>query len=220
MSETKVPDNKAYKVTLILLVGLAAFSTALKDLNSLQEMVSNVREFSTKWRGTDLVMLNVESVSSIDSCPDTQAQPIKSSVESDSIERVAPDRGMDRIWGTEPQVGGKVELVASKRAERSMSVTRARHARARNLSHEISAKRRDGRWPARFEFKTFDHVVTLDLPINATDIEALGNEIPRDVSLSLLRKMNRKQTHGKIDNGSREFILKRFERSISSRRAS
>ena len=36
MNETKVPENRAYKVTLILLVGLAAFSTAMKDLNRLQ----------------------------------------------------------------------------------------------------------------------------------------------------------------------------------------
>ena len=60
MNETKVPENRAYKVTLILLVGLAAFSTAMKDLNRLQEMVSSVQEFTSQWRGTDLVMLNEE----------------------------------------------------------------------------------------------------------------------------------------------------------------
>lgn len=220
MSETKVPENKAYKVTLILLVGLAAFSTALKDLNNLQDMVSSVRDFSTKWRGTDLAMLNVESVPIIESCPDNRTHPIESSDESDSIESVVPDRGIESVWGSEPEVGGKVEMVASRRADHRMAVTRARHTLARNAVKELSAKRRDGGWPARFEFKTFDHVVTLDLPLNSGDIEAFETGMPRDVSLGLLRKVNRKQTHGKIENGSREFILKRFERSISTRRAS
>ncbi len=62
-------------MTLILLLGLAAFSTAMRELNRLQEMVSSVHGFTSQWRGADLVTLNEKPVSiqgtipAIESCP-------------------------------------------------------------------------------------------------------------------------------------------------------
>jgi hypothetical protein len=228
MNEPKVPEGRAFKVTLILLVGLAAFSTAVKDLNRLHKMVSSVQDLTSQWRGTDLAMLNVESISTNESCPESSSLLVNSSVESDSSESVAPARGMGSVssdyWATtEPEVGGKVELVAGRKANRSVPATRAKYALARNLNEEISAKRQVSRWPAHFEFKTFDRIVTMGLPITVvTDIEAgaLETEVSSDFPLSLLRKISRKQSHGKTDNGRPELILKRFERNNSSRRAS
>lgn len=228
MNQTKVPENRAYKVTLILLVGLAAFSTAMKDLNRLHEMISSVQEFTSQWRGNDLVTLNEKPISTNESCPNDSPQLVHSSAESGSSDGIAPARGieierMDYETITEPEVGGKVELVASKKANRNMpQLARAKYAPTRNLKEEISAKRRDSHWPARFEYKTFDRTVTLDLPITmVSDIkaDALETEVSPDFPLSLLGRINRKQSHGKTDNGRREFMLKRFERNNSSRRA-
>ena len=230
MNKNKVPENRAYKVTLILLVGLAAFSTAMKDLNRFQEMVSSVQEFTSQWRGTELVMLDVESISTNESCPNDIQQLINSSAESDSSDGIAPARGIeiernDYETITEPEVGGKVELVARKKASRNVPhLARAKYAPARHLNEEISAKRRDIHWPARFEYKTFERAVTLDLPMTmVTDIktDALETEVSPDFPQSLLGRINRKQS-GKTDNGRREFMLmlKRFERSNTSRRAS
>lgn len=228
MSQIKVPENRAYKVTLIVLVGLAAFSTAMKDLNRLQEMVSSVKEFTGQWHGTDLVMLNVESISPSESCPNDSPQLINPSSESGSSEGIAPARDneiemMDYETITEPEVGGKVELVASRKVNRNVPrLAGAKYAQGRNLEGEISAMRRAGHGPTRFEYKTFDRTVTVELPITMlTDIkaDAFEAEVSPDFSLSLLGKIGRKQSHGRTDSARREFMLKRFERNIASRRA-
>lgn len=233
MKETKVPENRAYKVTLILLVGLAAFSTAMKDLNRLQEMVKSIHGFTSQWGATDLVALNEQpvstTISTTESCPEASRQPINFAAESDSTDSIAQVRGLeiesiDYETVTEPEVGAKVELVGSKKVSRTVpQLSRVKFAQSRNLKEEISAKRRDRQWPAHFEFKTFDRTVRLDLPITMfTDIkrEALEAEVSPDFPPSLLDKINRKQSPGKSDNGRREIMIKRFERSFNSRRAS
>ncbi len=230
MNQPKVPENRAFNVTLILLVSLAAFSTAMKDLNNLQEMVSSVQEFTSQWRAADLVMLDVESISTRELCPNDSPPMINSSAESGSCDGIAPVRGteIERIdceTLTEPEVGGKVQMVAGQKANRNVSsLARAKYAPARNLKQETSKKRRDSHWPANFEYKTFDRAVTLDFPLTkVTDIkDAIENEVPPNFPLSLLGRMNRKQSHGKTDNGRREFMImiKRFECNSSSRRAS
>ncbi|MGI8899249.1 MAG: hypothetical protein ACR2IB_12745 [Pyrinomonadaceae bacterium] len=228
MNEIKVPENRAYKVTLILLVGLAAFSTAMKDLNRLQEMVSSIQEFTSQWRGSDLVTLKDKSISSGESCPNDAPQLVNSSSESGSSDGVASARGIevetiDLETITKPEVGGKVELVASKKVNRNLpQLVRAKYAPGKHLKEENSVKRRDSPWPTRIEYKKFDREITLDLPMMmVTDIkaDALETEVSPDFPLSLLGRINRKQ-HGKTDNGRREFIFKRFERLNSSRRAS
>ncbi|MCM3901887.1 MAG: hypothetical protein ND866_09295 [Pyrinomonadaceae bacterium] len=222
MNETKVPENKAYKVTLILLVGLAAFSTAMRDLNRLKEMVSGVQEFTSQWRGTD----SVAPVSTFESCPNDIRKLINSSVESGSGDVIALAGGneveeIDCETIAEPEVGARVELVGSKKSNRSVA-HRARYAPARNLKEEISLTRRRGNWPARFEYKTFDRTVTVDLPmmmVNDIKGDLQTNGSP-DFPLSLLGRISRKQSHSKTETGRREFMIKRFERISSSRRAS
>jgi hypothetical protein len=228
MNENKVPENRAFKVTLILLVGLAAFSTAMKDLNRLQVMVGSVQEFTSQWRGTDLAMLNVDSITANKLCPNDSRQLINSFPESGvrdgNAQAIGNEiEGIDCETIAEPEVGGKVEPVVNMNATRSAPrLGRARNVPTRNLKDEISARRREGHWPVRFEYKTFDRSVTLDLPMTMiTDIkaDALETDSP-DFPVSLLGRMSRKQLHGKTDNGRRELILKRFERNISFRRAS
>lgn len=224
MNETKVPENKAYKVTLIVLVGLAAFSTAIKDLNRLQEIVSSVREFTSQSRGTEVAMLNVDSIPANESCPNDSPE-INASTESGSSNDNAQASGIEieRIVYDEPEIGGNVELVSSRKVNRNVpNSARAKYALAKNLKAEISAKHQDGNWPAHFEFKTSARTVTLDLPVTMlTNIkaEALEAELSRDLPLSLLGRINRKQSHGKTDNVRRE-VIKRLERSYGSRRAS
>jgi len=228
MSQTKVSENRAYKVTLIVLVGLAAFSTAMKDLNRLQEMVSSVKEFAGQWHGTDLVMLNVESISTNESCPNDSTQLINPSPESGSSEGIAPARDteiemIDYETITEPEVGGKVELIASSKVNRNLPrLAGARYAQGRNLEGEISTMRREGHGPARFEYKTFDRTVTVELPITMLadmKADAFEAEVSPDFSLSLLGKIGRKQSHGRTDSLRREFMLKRYGRNMASRRA-
>ncbi len=231
MNQTKLPENRAYKVTLIVLVGLAAFSTAMRDLNRLQEIVGSIREFTGQWRGTDRVMLNVESLSTNELCPSNSTQLINSSAETSSGEGIPlaasiEDERFDCETFPEPEVGGNVELVASRKAKLHVPrLARANHAPARNLkSEEISAQRRDSHWPARFEYKTLDRIVTSDLPMTMlTDIktDAFEIEVSPDFLLSLPGAPNRQHSPDRTHSGKREFMLmlKRFERN-SSRRVS
>ena len=156
-------------------------------------------------------------------------QLINSSAESGSSDGItlARDLEVERSITRpllNPKLVARSNWLASKKANRNVPhLARAKYAPARNLKEEISAKRRDGHWPAHFEFKTFDRTVTLDLPmtmvndIKADDLEA---EVSPDFPLSLLGRISRKQSRGKTDNVRREFMIKRFERSISSRPAS
>lgn len=235
MNETKVPENRAYKVTLILLLGLAAFTTAMKELNRLHAMVSSVHEFTRQWRGTDLVTLNgkpgsiQEAISTSESCLNDNPSPINSSAESGSSDVIAAATDgyverMDYETITEPEVGAKVDLIAGKRASRNAPrLARVKYAPTRNLKEEIASIRLNNNWPARFEFKTLDRRVTLELPMSmVADIkaDAFENEVSPDFLLGLLGKIDRKQSRGKSETHRRELIIKRFERSISSRRAS
>ncbi len=238
MNKTKQLENKAYKVTLIVLVGLAAFSTAMRDLNRLREMVSGVHEFTSQWQGTDLVMLDDTTISTpvstpfsaTGSCPNKSPEQINSSAGSGESDGTSPatnneiDSVDDYDTVNEPEVGGKVELLASTKMNRTVpQLVRARYAPARTPRNESFAKRRDSHWPAHFEFRTHDRVVTLDLPVTMIhDMKAdeFEGEVSPDFPLSLLGRTNRKQSHGKTDNGRREIMIKRLERSFSSRRAS
>lgn len=229
MNDTKVPENRAYKVTLILLVGLAAFSTAMKDLNRLREMASSVQEFASQWRGTDLVTLNEKPISipNTGSCPHELINRGSESGSSDAIAGANIDVESDYETITQPEFGGNVELFVSTKPNRDVPrlarAVASRNAPARNSKAEMSAKLRDGHWPVRFEYKTDDRAVTLDLPITMLTrikADALDPDGSPDSPLSLLGKINRKQWQGKSDNIRREFMIKRFERSFSSRRAS
>lgn len=232
MNKTKQLENKAYKVTLMVLVGLAAFSTAMRDLNRLRGMLSSVHEFTRQWQGTDLVMLNDETISipvMTETCPNKSPEPINSWAGSGESDDTSPatDNEIDSTDSDnvhEPEVGGKVELQASRKMNRNVpQLARAKYAPARTPRGEISAKLRGGQWPSHFEFRTNDRIVTLDLPMTMIhDMKGDDFEggVSPDFTLSLLGKTNRKQSHGKTDNGRREIMIKRFERSLSSRRAS
>ena len=227
MNETKAPENRAYKVTLIVLVGLAAFSTAMRDLNRLKGVVSSVHEFTSQWQGTDSVALNENSSPANESCPHDLQKVLNASDESGSVDAI-PLPGnveMEKIEcesDTDAEVGGKVELIASKKVSNVAQLARANYAPARNLKDEISDMRRNGKWPTRFEYKTFDRTVTLDLPVTMIgDIKSeLGSDTSPSFTFGLLDKLSRKHSHIKFDNGKREFMIKRFERITNSRRSS
>ncbi|MCM3869471.1 MAG: hypothetical protein ND895_02070 [Pyrinomonadaceae bacterium] len=234
MNETKKPENRAYKVTLILLLGLAAFTTAMKELNRLHEMVSSVHGFARQWRGSDLVTrkekpASIEvTVPSIESCPNDGTSAINSSAESglSGLIAAATDgyvEKMDYETIAEPEVP-KVDLAIGKRANRNVpQASRPRFAPARNLKEEISWISADGNWPARVEHKTLDRRVTVQLPmivVNDIKPDAFENEVSPDFLLGLLGKIERKHSRGKAETRKREIVIKGFERSINFRRAS
>ena len=121
-------------------------------------------------------------------------------------------------------MGRKKLLFAGKRANRNApQLARAKFAPGKNLKEEISSIRLDGNWPAHIEYKALDRRVTLELPMTVvTDMktDAFETEVSPDALMGLLGKISRKQSHDKTETRRRELMIKRFERSINSRRAS
>lgn len=228
MNQTKAPEHKAYKVTLILLVGLASFSTAMKDLNRLQELVSSVQVFTNKWRGTEMVTRN-EKQTPVASSQAVSCQQGDSSTPSAGEQLIAAATGtgtelLDYDEMSEPEIGGGVELLSTKASNRSMArVSRNKYIQSKSLRGEFSARSGDKHRPAHFEYKTFDRVVSVDIPMSLFhDIKADESEIPvaAQVPVSLLNRFNRRQFRGKSDNGKREFIFRTIERNVAARPAS
>lgn len=123
--QNEVSEKKRYKVILILLVGLAAFSTAMKDLNQLQEMVAGVHHFTNKWLSDGLTTVSAKVTASAESsCPNDASQRTTSATEFRWSGRVAPGmaveiKGMNGDISAEPAAGTEVEVVAHKKSARS-----------------------------------------------------------------------------------------------------
>lgn len=120
----QAPEKIRYKVIIILLVGLVAYSTAMRDLNRLQEMVSSIQEVATGWLDAGLVTANAKDKHAGEvSCSSSLLQ---SDFAADFrwSGRVAPGlaieiKGLNGEIKAEPATGSDVEVVASKRSNRS-----------------------------------------------------------------------------------------------------
>jgi hypothetical protein len=233
MNEPKAPENRAYKVTLILLLSLAAFTTAMKELNRLYTAVSSVHAFTTQWQGTGLVARGETPVAipqpmSIEACPNDEPWAGKSHSElglSDTIAMaVSEETDCESI---EPEVGVKVDLAAGRKVHGIMQKpARVRYVPAigaRSSREELLSVRRGNNWPARFQFKTFDRSVTLEVPltlIKATKAADFEPAVSPDFLRVVLDKAERKQLDDLRETRKHELILRRLERAINSRRAS
>ena len=117
--------EKVYKVTLILLLSLAAFSSALRDLNRLQELVGSLQEFSGEWLGAGLNTAEAKDLSASESlCLLNAAQSDIASSEFRWSGRVAQGsaieiKGINGDLTTEAASGDQVEVIARKKARRS-----------------------------------------------------------------------------------------------------
>ncbi len=219
---TRTPD-KAYKVILILLVSLAAFSSALRDLNRLQELVGSLQEFSGELLGVGLNTAEAKGISASESlCLQGLAESVQGVQGVQGVNATEEFRWSGRIaqgsaieikgingdLTTEAATGDQVEVIAKKKARRSNPDGVA----VKVVEH----------WPDSLEFTTVNGEISLDLPATVnTEIKAdtFNGEISSDFPLSLLNRTSRKHLSGRIGNGGRELILKTLNGGISLRRA-
>ncbi len=122
-NRTRTPD-KAYKVILILLVSLAAFSNALRDLNRLQELVSSLQEFSGEWLGSGLNTVEAKEISASESLCLPELAQVDTTEEFRWNGRIAPGsaieiKGINGDLTTEAATSDLVEVIARKKARRS-----------------------------------------------------------------------------------------------------
>jgi len=124
---TRTPD-KAYKVIIILLVSLAAFSSALRDLNRLQEVVGSLQEFSGELLGVGLNTAEAKGISASESlCLQGLAERVQGVNATEEFRwsgRIAQGsaieiKGINGDLTTEAATGDQVEVIAKKKARRS-----------------------------------------------------------------------------------------------------
>ncbi|MGH9908619.1 MAG: hypothetical protein ACRD8U_23925 [Pyrinomonadaceae bacterium] len=214
MQSNKAPESKGFKVTLIVLLGLAAFSSAMKDLDHIQQFVGSVQKFSGSWSHADGLLASNQGVVSDDegSCSN-ESILAKTSFDID----VEADED-----GIEPEVGGEAEVAANRMATLSGPRLTANKP-TRVLKGGIFARGNHARWADIVELKSLNQEVTFDLPmIVLTETKAAFSNTDKvpEFPLSLLNKANRKQTDVKSHNLKREWLLRRIDGNINVRRSS
>lgn len=123
--KTQTHEKKRYKVILILLVGLAAYSSAMKDLNRLKGMVGSVYEFTSSWVDTGLITANAKRLTTAEESFCTDSSFIQGSAAEFRWQgRVAPGlsveiKGVNGDISAEAASGSEVEVVANRKAARS-----------------------------------------------------------------------------------------------------
>jgi hypothetical protein len=60
-------QNRGYRTLLLLLVALAALSSAMRDLNRLQEFASGLQEIASIWTDTGVLAVSAAGVSAEES---------------------------------------------------------------------------------------------------------------------------------------------------------
>ena len=117
-------QNRGYRTLLLLLVALAALSSAMRDLNRLQELASGLHEMASIWTDTGVVTVSAAGISAEESfCREAMSQTSKSSEEFRWSGNVAPGKAIE-IKGISGDIeatagSGEVEVVATKHSRRS-----------------------------------------------------------------------------------------------------
>jgi len=126
----QTPATKSYRVLLILIIGLAAFSSAMNELNQLQSLTLQASNLIGAW--TD-VMVPTASASGpvvVNSCVASLVPQLpQAGSHSDEFRwngNIAPGlaievKGINGEINAEPTSGSEVQVVASKRSRRTGS---------------------------------------------------------------------------------------------------
>ena len=122
-------ENKWPKVVLILVVALAAFSSAMKELNQVHALATEAGALIADWVGVVEPTVNARSIPTVENCsadPRGGGTP-QNEVRPDEFHwsgRVAPGaaveiKGINGDITAEPATGDEVQVVAVKRSRRS-----------------------------------------------------------------------------------------------------
>lgn len=115
-------EKKSYRVILLLAVGLAAFSSAMKELNQIQSFTIETGRLITEWSSAIVPTASARTLVVVETCTDRSLA--QRSVSSDEFrwsgtiaEGAAIEiRGINGDIVAEPATGSDVEVVAVKKA--------------------------------------------------------------------------------------------------------
>ena len=198
-------EKKSYRVLLLLIVGLAAFSSAMKELNKVQELTLQTGQLVAQWTDSLTTEKN-EMLVKVQTCDSKvlvpalpNLPPLPAMPDIPAVPDVAvPDAPADiEVDVPAPQAAPPVPAVPPAKPRRVMRVQREAAATAK--ATEARGMR---------VFVTSEGVVE----------KALKDVFEADVNLKAFKAKNRR--HIWIGPEGRDVLLKTLNRSINLRSAS
>ena len=185
-------EKNGYKVILLLVVGLAAFSSAMKELNQLQQFTLDASRLIAQWS-------DKFAPRQIPQTTEIQHTAIK--VETCELKQSVPT--VELPWLT--------HTVPSAVVPRPSQIVTIKHNFPKPAPVQIAKLKKLPQIdidPVQFEVRiTGDHA-ELDVPVNS------------DLPFTMFKTRTRKQRDHRINTRDREMLLKTLNRSINLRFAS
>jgi len=190
-------DKASYRIILLLVVGLTAFSSAMKELNQIQQLTLDASRLVAQWSGT-IVPAEV---------PQTPAPTLIQKVESCEVKQSAPS--VELPWLNHVAEADKSDI------EESEAPVVAKRSKSNKV--EVAKRvRRLGVDPVQLEVR-----IPLNHNAEADSDELIVSDFPvMSFTATPFKTKARKQNTFRINPRDREMLLKTLNRSINLRIAS
>ncbi|HSD46966.1 MAG TPA: hypothetical protein VLB87_10085 [Pyrinomonadaceae bacterium] len=189
-------EKKSYRVILLLVVGLAAFSSAMKELNQVHELTLQTSSLIAQWSDA-LVPAGHEILARVDSCDDKRLR-VPPAPPAPPAPVVVPPVELEVPDVVAPEI--TAPALVPPTPPRAPSVPAAKPKRAVRQSHDAAE--------VRVLISTEDFVE-----------KSLRDSLDADVTLKALKAKNRRHQIFVSPDG-KDIILKSLNRSINLRSAS
>ena len=186
-------DKASYRIILLLVVGLTAFSSAMKELNQIQQLSLDASRLMAQWSGT-IVPVEV---------PQTPPPPMMDKlVKTESCEMKQSTPSVELPWLTHVAQAETSEIEAPPVVKRSSDVKVKKMRR-----HEVDPVQFQVRIPSVHE-------------ADADAFEIVVPEVPvTSFAATSFKFKTRKGGSFRINTRDREMLLKTLNRSINLRTA-
>jgi hypothetical protein len=193
-------DKASYRIILLLVVGLTAFSSAMKELNQIQQLSLDASRLMAQWSGT-IVPVEV---------PQTpQPPPSTTLVKNESCEMKQSAPSVELPWLTHV---AQAETNDIEETEAPVAVKRS------SSRGDVVKVKRVG--PVEVDPVQFEVRIPSVHEPDADTLEIVVPEVPvTSFSAAPFKFKTRKNGSFRINTRDREMLLKSFNRSISVRSA-
>ena len=188
-------EKNGYKLILILVVGLTAFSSAMKELNQLQQISLQASELVAQW-SEKFAPAEVPAVPHT-----TEAQPMVVKVESCDLKQSAPSVELPWLSNAAPVPSPAPKAVVPRPTQ---AIDVAKNLPKQSDFQFAKLKKLPQFDPAQFEFTI------------ATDDESVAEMAP-EIRAAHVKAKNRRVHALRIQTRDREILLKSLNRSINLR---
>ena len=194
-SKGLISEKTGYRIILLLVVGLTAFSSAMKELNQVQELSLEASRLVAEWTPKMAPAEIPQTVMRVESCESKQSAP---AVELPWVHSVADE---ERAESAETQAE-KSELAVIAKRERSCKADIAKSKKAQRVAMD----------PLQYEVRILSERT-------ADHDDADQQELPvlSDFQIPAFKFRTRKHETFKFNSRDREMLLKTLNRSISVR---